>query len=76
MPRDAMPRVLHLFNVFGALTERALLDYTLGLQRAGFDLTIGCETAAGEAPFPPAYQCPQTPSRHCACTRGRLRFEW
>lgn len=45
-----MPRVLHLFNIFGALTERAMLDCTLGLSRAGFDLTIGHETCAPEAP--------------------------
>ena len=45
-----MARVLHLFNVFGALTERAMLDYTLGLSRAGNDLTIGYETKALDAP--------------------------
>ncbi len=39
-----MARVLHLFNHFGALTERAFLDYTLGLSKKGFDLTIGYET--------------------------------
>lgn len=48
-----MPRVLHLFNVFGALTERAMLDYTLGLARAGWDLTVGYETLAPEAPATP-----------------------
>lgn len=46
----SMPRVLHLFNVFGALTERAMLDYTLGLAKSGFELTVGCETIAPEAP--------------------------
>lgn len=45
-----MARVLHLFNVFAALTERAMLDYTLGLSRAGFDLTIGYETKPPDAP--------------------------
>src|SRR5947209_8090357 len=44
-----MPRVLHLFNIFGAMTERAMTDYALGLSRRGFDLTIGCETLAPEA---------------------------
>jgi colanic acid/amylovoran biosynthesis glycosyltransferase len=43
-------RVLHLFNIFGALTERAMSDYTLGLSRRGLDLTIGHETWAAEAP--------------------------
>lgn len=45
-----MPRVLHLFNVLGALTERAMLDYTLGLSRAAFALTLGYETRANDAP--------------------------
>jgi glycosyltransferase involved in cell wall biosynthesis len=44
------PKVLHLFNVFGALTERAMFDYTMGLSQSGFDLTIGCETLAAESP--------------------------
>lgn len=44
-----MPRVLHLFNQFGALTERVFLDYALGLSRSGFDLTVGYETLAAEA---------------------------
>ena len=44
-----MPRILHLFNTFGAVTEKALLDYTLGLSRGGFDLTIGYEQLAPEA---------------------------
>ena len=39
-----MPRVLHLFNVFGARTERAMLDYTLALRARGWDLTAGYET--------------------------------
>jgi glycosyltransferase involved in cell wall biosynthesis len=43
-------KLLHLFNIFGALTERAMLDYTLGLARRGWDLTIACETLAPEAP--------------------------
>ena len=47
-----MPNVLHLFNIFGALTERAMLDYTLGLSRSGFDLTIAYESRAAEAPPP------------------------
>lgn len=49
-----MDRVLHLFNHFGALTERVFLDYTLGLSKQGFDLTIGYETlceGASEVPF-------------------------
>jgi colanic acid/amylovoran biosynthesis glycosyltransferase len=48
-----MPRVLHLFNVFGALTERAMLEYTLGLASRGWDITAGYETLADESPaFP------------------------
>lgn len=43
-------RILHLFNIFGALTERAMSDYTLGLSRLGFDLTIGHERWAAESP--------------------------
>jgi colanic acid/amylovoran biosynthesis glycosyltransferase len=37
-------RVLHLFNVFGATTEKAMLDYTLALAGRGWDLTAGYET--------------------------------
>jgi colanic acid/amylovoran biosynthesis glycosyltransferase len=37
-------RVLHLFNVFGAATERAMLDSTLALAARGWDLTVGYET--------------------------------
>jgi colanic acid/amylovoran biosynthesis glycosyltransferase len=37
------PRVLQLFNVFGALTERAMSDYTLALVDQGFDSIIGYE---------------------------------
>jgi colanic acid/amylovoran biosynthesis glycosyltransferase len=44
-----MPRVLHLFNVFGARTERAMLDYTLGIAARGWDLTAAYETAAEDA---------------------------
>jgi colanic acid/amylovoran biosynthesis glycosyltransferase len=44
------PKVLHLFNVFGALTERAMFDYTMGLSQSGFNLTIGYETLADESP--------------------------
>jgi glycosyltransferase involved in cell wall biosynthesis len=43
-------KLLHLFNIFGALTERAMLDYTLGLTRRGWELTIAYETLAPEAP--------------------------
>ena len=35
-----MPRALHLFNVFGALTERVFLEYTLGLRQLGWDVTV------------------------------------
>ena len=45
-----MPRILQLFNIFGALTEKALTDFTLGLREHGYDLTIGHETWADEAP--------------------------
>ena len=51
-----MPRVLHLFNQFGALTERVFLDYTLGLSRSGFDLTAAYETLATGAPAVPFRQ--------------------
>jgi glycosyltransferase involved in cell wall biosynthesis len=44
-----MARVLHLFNVFGALTERAMGDYVSALSKR-FDVTVGCETLAPEAP--------------------------
>lgn len=37
-------RVLHLFNVFGATTEKAMLDYTLAVRERGWDLTAGYET--------------------------------
>src|SRR5258706_8900617 len=48
--QQEMPRVLHLFNIFSALTERAMFDYTLGLSRAGFEVAIACETIAPETP--------------------------
>ena len=47
------PEVLHLFNVFGAATEKAMLDYTLALSRRGCQLTAGYETLADGAPDPP-----------------------
>lgn len=39
-----MPRVLHLFNVFGATTEKAMLDYTLALRERGWEVSAGYET--------------------------------
>jgi colanic acid/amylovoran biosynthesis glycosyltransferase len=41
--RVKKPRVLQLFNVFGALTERAMSDYTLALCEQGFESIIGYE---------------------------------
>jgi len=45
-----MAKVLHLFNIFGALTEKTIVDLTLGLAGCGHDITIGYETLAAEAP--------------------------
>ena len=45
-----MPPILHLFNIFGALTEKVFLNYTLGLASRGFEITAGHETLAPEAP--------------------------
>jgi hypothetical protein len=36
-------RVLHLFNVFGATTEKAMLDYTVALRARGWDVVAGYE---------------------------------
>lgn len=44
-----MRRVLHLFNVFGATTEKAMLDYTLALGGRGWDITAGYETIESAA---------------------------
>ncbi len=48
-----MTRILHLFNIFGAATEKAMLDYTLALAADGWALTAGYETLADEAPPTP-----------------------
>lgn len=48
-----MARILHLFNIFGAATEKAMLDYTLALDGDGWDLTAGYETSADGAPSTP-----------------------
>jgi glycosyltransferase involved in cell wall biosynthesis len=50
-----MTRILHLFNTFGAATEKAMLDYTLALAAAGWELTAGYEAMAEDVaptPFP------------------------
>ena len=62
-----MPRVLHLFNVLGARTERAMLDYTLALRARGWDLTAGYETLedasrAGSMPRVPLKRIPVEPT--------------
>jgi hypothetical protein len=44
-----MPRALHLFNVFGATTEKPMLDYTLALGERGWDVTAGYETLESPA---------------------------
>jgi glycosyltransferase involved in cell wall biosynthesis len=43
-------RVLNLYNVFGAATERAWLNYPLALAGRGHAVTFACERAADEAP--------------------------
>jgi colanic acid/amylovoran biosynthesis glycosyltransferase len=58
-----MPRVLHLFNVFGARTEKAMLDYTLALRARGWELTAGYETLedasrVGSMPLVPLQRIP------------------
>ena len=45
-----MPRILHLFNVFGAPTEKTMLDYPLALAGRGWDVTVGYETLDPSAP--------------------------
>jgi glycosyltransferase involved in cell wall biosynthesis len=45
-----MPRVLHLFNIFGAVTERSQFNVVRGLAERGFAPTCGYETLAAEAP--------------------------
>ena len=67
-----MPRVLHLFNIFGALTERAMSDYTLGLSRAGFDLTIACESLAPEAPQTSLPAHPHGEAEQCLVLEGSI----
>jgi colanic acid/amylovoran biosynthesis glycosyltransferase len=48
-----MTRILHLFNIFGAATEKAMLDYTVALAGDGWELTAGYETLAENAPPTP-----------------------
>lgn len=48
-----MTRILHLFNIFGAATEKAMLDYTLALAGDGWELTAGYETLGDGAPLTP-----------------------
>ena len=45
-----MAKVLHLYNVFGAATERTMLEVPLTLAERGHDLTFAAETVAVEAP--------------------------
>jgi glycosyltransferase involved in cell wall biosynthesis len=47
-------RVLHLYNVFGAPTERAWLNTALGVAAAGHEVVCACETVHAEAPAPEA----------------------
>jgi colanic acid/amylovoran biosynthesis glycosyltransferase len=47
-----MTRVLHLFNIFGAPTEKAMLDYTIDLA-GDWAVTAGYESLAEGAPSPP-----------------------
>lgn len=48
-------RVLHLFNVFGAATERTWLEGALAQQTQGIEVRFACEQRAPEAPlFTPA----------------------
>jgi len=43
-------RVLHLYNVFGASTERFSFDTTFALEKRGFATLIGYETISDECP--------------------------
>lgn len=43
-------RVLHLYNIFGAATERAWLDYPLMLAERGWEATFAAEEVAPQAP--------------------------
>ncbi|MEM9914337.1 MAG: glycosyltransferase family 4 protein [Planctomycetota bacterium] len=45
-----MAKVLHLYNVFGAATERTMLEVPLALAERGHDLTFAAETIAVETP--------------------------
>ena len=55
-------RLLHLYNIFGAATERAWLDYPSALQRRGHDLTFAAEQTAPQCPgiTPPVVLLPRT----------------
>jgi glycosyltransferase involved in cell wall biosynthesis len=45
-----MKRTLHLYNLFGARTERAWLDLPLELARRGHPTECACETISPDAP--------------------------
>lgn len=45
-----MARVLQLYNVFGAATERTMLEVPLALAERGHDLTFAAETVDDDAP--------------------------
>jgi len=49
-----MTRILHLFNILGAATEKTMLDYTLALAGEGWELCAGYETLADGA-FTPSF---------------------
>jgi glycosyltransferase involved in cell wall biosynthesis len=45
-----MPHTLQLYNIFGAVTEPVWTEMPLALCRRGWELAIGCESIAPEAP--------------------------
>lgn len=45
-----MAKVLQLYNIFGATTERTMLEVPLSLAERGHDLTFAAETVADDAP--------------------------
>lgn len=70
-----MPRVLHLFNVFGARTEKAMLDYTLALRARGWEPTAGHETLedASRADSIPRVALPRVPVEPTNDVPGQMR---
>ncbi|MBB6428991.1 glycosyltransferase family 4 protein [Algisphaera agarilytica] len=45
-----MAKVLQLYNIFGAATERTMLEVPLALAQRGHDMTFAAETIADDAP--------------------------